>query len=207
MDQNFLTSFIPKKPIISEKIKISRPIGFLMVIASVIFFGTILSFGGFYFYKEVLTKKIVSLEESLFTAKNSFEPAKIAELQILDKRLRASNEILSNHIAISPIFKILSELTMKTIRYTNFNYEIGPGNNPKVFVKLSGQTISFTLGYRAIATQAEIFAKNKNLIDPVFSNLSLDSKGNVLFDLEFSVDPVLVNYKEILKTKNQQIKI
>ena len=41
-------------------------------------------------------------------------------------------------------------------------------NNPKVFVKLSGQTISFTLGYRAIATQAEIFAKNKNLIDPVF---------------------------------------
>lgn len=206
MDQNFQTSFIPKKPIINENTKVSRPIGFLMVIASVIFFGTLLSFAGFYFYREILNKKIVEMKENLEKAKNSFEPIKIAELQILDKRLRASDQILSKHIIVSPIFKMLSEVTMKNIRYTKFSYEINSLNN-LILIKLSGQTTSFTLGYRAIASQAEIFNKNKNIVNPVFSNLSLDLKGNVLFDLEFFVDPLLVNYRNILKTRNQKVNI
>ena len=48
------------------------------------------------------------------------------------------------------------------------------------------------IGYRSVALQSDLFAQNKNLIDPVFSNLTLDDKGNVLFDLEFSVDPSLL---------------
>jgi hypothetical protein len=59
---------------------------------------------------------------------------------------------------------------------------------------MSGQAI----GYRSIALQADLFTKNKNLIDPVFSNLSLNEKGNVIFDLEFYVDPNFINYKQTL---------
>jgi hypothetical protein len=54
------------------------------------------------------------------------------------------------------------------------------------------------MGYRAIALQSDLFAENKNLIDPVFSNLTLDSDANVLFDLDFSVDSNFVNYKQTL---------
>ena len=54
-------------------------------------------------------------------------------------------------------------------------------------------------GYLSIALQADLFGKNKNLIDPVFSNLALDDKGNVIFNLTFSVDKNFVNYKQVLK--------
>ena len=66
---------------------------------------------------------------------------------------------------------------------------------------MSGQAI----GYRSIALQADLFAKNKNLIDPVFSNLSLDDKGNVLFDLTFSVDQSFVNYKQVVKRESSSL--
>ena len=56
------------------------------------------------------------------------------------------------------------------------------------------------VGYRSIALQSDLLAKEKNFIDPVFSNLVLDEKGNVLFDLEFSVDPSFVDYKQMLLT-------
>jgi hypothetical protein len=58
------------------------------------------------------------------------------------------------------------------------------------------------LGYRSIALQSDLFTQNKNLIDPVFSNLTLDNSGNVLFDLEFLVDPSFVNYKQAFLTES-----
>lgn len=140
------------------------------------------------------------MEEQLDIAKNRFEPTKITQLQLLDKRLHASNEILASHIAVSPIFKVLSDITMKTVRFTNFNYELGATSKDKILIKLTGQAV----GYRSIALQSDLFAKNKNLIDPVFSNLALDDKGNVTFNLEFSVDPSFVDYKQMLLTQNKE---
>ena len=64
------------------------------------------------------------------------------------------------------------------------------------------KTSGIAVGYKSVALQSDLFTKNKNLIDPVFSNLSLDNSGNVVFDLEFSVDPSLVNYKTMLLTES-----
>ena len=62
------------------------------------------------FLQGVLVKNIAKMENDLNLAKNRFEPSKITELQVLDKRLRGSSEILSRHIAISPIFQALQTL-------------------------------------------------------------------------------------------------
>ncbi|MBU1727770.1 hypothetical protein KKA39_00415 [Patescibacteria group bacterium] len=196
MEQNFQTSFIPKKPMVEERSVPSRPVGLLTTISVFIFLTVILASGGLYFYKGVLEKNIAKMQNDLELARNRFEPSKITQLQTLDKRLRASSLVLSKHIAVSPIFKALQDTTMKTLRYTKFSYEFGSEKNSKVLVKMSGQAI----GYRSIALQSDIFAKNKYFIDPVFSNLSLDDKGSVLFDLEFSVDPSFVDYKQTLLT-------
>ena len=66
--------------------------------------------------------------------------------------------------------------------------------NPQIKVQMSGQAI----GYRSIALQSDLFAKKKYFQEPVFSNLSLDEKGNVVFDLDFSVDPNFVEYNQAL---------
>jgi len=204
MDQNFQTSFIPKKPIMEERAVTPTSVGPFTVISIFIFFTILLATGGLYFYKGIVAQSITKMESDLNLAKNRFEPSKITELQVLDKRLNASDEILKNHISISPIFKVLQETTIKTIRYTKFNYTFDEKtSNAKVLVRMSGQSVGYgaNSGYKGIALQADILSKNKNIIDPVFSNLSLNEKGNVLFDLEFSVDPSFVDYKQMLQTE------
>jgi len=196
MEQNFQTSFIPKKPMIEERAVASQPVSLSTIISIFVFFTMLVATGALYFYNGILNKNIIQMENDLNLAKNRFEPSKIIQLQVLDKRLRASNEILSKHIATSPIFKALQSITMKTISYTKFGYDFNSDTkNPKIMVKMSG----IALGYKSVALQSDLFTTNKNLIDPIFSNLALDDKGNVTFDLEFSVDPDFVNYKKTLE--------
>ena len=201
MEQNFQTSFIPKKPMVEVRATATKPVGILVVLSMLVLFTILLGTAGLYFYKTSLTKNLAQMEGDLSKARNRFEPSKITELQLLDKRLRASSEILSNHIAISPIFQALQAITMKTVRYTQFSYELGNNKDAMVTVKISG----IATGYRSIALQSDLFTtkdEGKNFIDPVFSNLSLNEKGNVLFDLEFSVDPSFVDYKQMLMTQS-----
>jgi hypothetical protein len=198
MDQNFQTSFIPKKPIVKERAEGTRPIGILLIATLFILIAVLIATGGLYFYKTVLTKNITDMQKTLTLAQNRFEPSKITELQTLDKRLRASAQILAKHITITPVFSALEMLTMKTVRFTKFSYDLGTEKNPAVNIQMSGVAI----GYRSVALQADLLATNKNLIDPVFSNLTLDTSGNVVFDLTFSVDPSFVNYKQTLLTQS-----
>ena len=198
MEQNFQTSFIPKKPILNESTVYARPVSIFLIISLFVLFTTLIATGGLYFYKGILVKKIADMDNTLNLVKNRFEPSKITELQIFDKRLRSSSEILSQHINITPVFSALEQLTMKSVRFTKFSYDFGTEDNPAVNIKMSGVAI----GYRSIALQSDLFAKNKNLIDPIFSNLTLDNSGNVIFDLEFLVDPGFVNYKKTLMTQS-----
>ena len=208
MEQSFQTSFIPKKPIVEDRAARVQSVGFFMVISIFILFAILLASGGLFLYKGSLAKVIADKTNQLILAKNGFEPAKITELQVLDKRLRASSEILSHHIAITPVFEALSTITMKTVRFTEFSYTFGSDSpiasgsenspqNGRVIIKMSGLAV----GYRSVALQSDLFStkdEGKNFIDPVFSNLTLDDRGNVLFDLEFSVEPSFVDYKQML---------
>lgn len=198
MDQNFQTSFIPKKPVVKERVESSRPVGILLVASIIVLITVLLATGGIYFAKESLVKAIKSKQETLDKARNRFEYSKIAELQLLDKRLRASTDILNKHISVVPIFSALEKVTMKTVRYTKFSYALSADKSNKIDVKMSG----IAIGYKEIALQSDLFTTNdivnKNFIDPVFSNLTLDVSGNVLFDLAFSVDPSFLNYKQTL---------
>lgn len=200
MEQNFQTSFIPKKPIIEDSSvsvsKNSSSVGIFTLIGIFCFITVALASVGLYFYKDFLNKNVLQMEKNLTLARNRFEPQKIQELQRLDKKLSSASEILKNHIAISPIFEKLSAITLKSIRFTKFSYEFDKSKNTKVVVKMSGAAT----GYRAIALQSDMFTKEKYFIDPVFSNLALDEKGSVLFDLEFLVDPVFVDYKQMIET-------
>lgn len=201
MEQNFQTSFIPKKPMMTEEhlTPSKKPIGFLTLISIFVFLAVVLGSGGLYLYKGMLQKNITDMENNLALAKERFEPAKINQLQVLGKRLESSNSILSKHIAISPVFETLQKLTLKTIRYTKFGYSFGNEKDSRINVKMSGQAI----GYRSIALQSDLLTKDKNIINPAFSNLSLDDKGNVVFDLEFSVDPNFVDYKQMLLSQSE----
>lgn len=190
MEPTVQTSFIPRKPLTETQAPRERPVGIFTFIATILFFASVISAGGMYFYKTTLIKGVATKAASLETIKNSFEPSLITDLQTLDRRLTASNQILSNHIALSPIFSELSKLTLRTVRYTKFSYDIAKETG-SIHVKMSGQATD----YNSVALQSQSFNKSQAMKNIVFpSNLTLDDQGHPSFDLEFDVDPSFVKY-------------
>ncbi len=178
---------------VEERATYSRSIGLFTILAIFALFAMLLASAGIYFYKITLDKNIVDMKSQLELARNDFEPSKILELQILGKHLTSAKEVLSQHVSVAPIFQALAAVTMKTVRFTGFTYNFDQVSG-KVNVTMKGTAV----GYRSVALQSDLFGTNKSLIDPIFSNLTLDDKGNVLFDLEFSVDQSFVDYAKVL---------
>lgn len=193
MDKEFQTSFIPKKTVIDSPKKIRSGGGVVNLIAFIVFIAALVSAGGAYLYRGSVESDIVEFKRSLQIAKNQFEPSLIQELQILDKRLNAASVILDNHVAVSPIFVLLQDITLPTVRYSDFTYEIDPATN-LVNIEMKGEA----KGYNFIALQADLFSDNKFIKNPIFSDFVLDQGGNIDFNLTFSVDKSLISYESFL---------
>jgi hypothetical protein len=192
----FQTSFIPKKPIQETREPSTRRVNVFLFIANIIFIASIAAAGFVYLTKGSLTRSIASMRTDLETAEQAFESNFISDLQNLDKRINTASIILQNHISVSPILKSLQELTLSSVQFTKFSHTItGSGASSVIVVSMSGKTDE----YESLALQSDALTKNKYITNPVFSNLNLDERGNVLFDLTFFVDPNLVLFGESVK--------
>ncbi len=201
MPPEIQTSFIPKKPVTEERVSQTRSFNILGFLAIIIFFASVAAAGGFYFYKTILSNQITDMSQSLERSKAAFEPSLISDLSSLDKRLNSSKEVLGGHIAVSPIFKSLEQLTLKSIRFTKFSYALSQDGSKKIEIKMSGQTAP-SKGYYPIALQSNKLSENKYVEDIVFSNLSLTQGGGVSFDLTFSVSPEFMLYEKDISKNN-----
>lgn len=193
MENSFQTSFIPKKPILTDSSGSFRGGGkttsISMVVSVFILVVMLLSSGGLFLYKNYLVQDQDSLSSSLLKVRSGFDKDTIAELEIFDKRSTVVKQILDNHIVLSPLFELINELTLTSIQYTKFDHNTING----VFsVRMSG----IARDYRSIALQADVFNTNKGskLKDVIFSNLTKDKNNYVTFDLEFNIDPSLLAY-------------
>lgn len=195
MDQNFQTSFIPKRPVTEDRPVRSSSVSVFLFIAVVFLIASIGSAAFVYIYKTSLTRQVAQMKDDLDKAKGAFEDDFIKDLQTIDRRINTANQVLAGHIAVSPIFQALQQSTLKSIQFTKFTYKItGSGQSSQIDVDMSGKAQSYT----SIALESDQLTKNKYIRDPIFSNLTLDDKGNVLFDLVFSVDPKLVMFSEVV---------
>lgn len=194
MDKEFQTSFIPKKTVIESPKRVgSSGGGIFNLIAFVIFIASLISAGAAYFYRSSVSANIEEYKTSLIRARNQFEPGAIRELQVLDKRLNAATSILNQHVAVSPIFVLLQDLTLPTVRYSDFSYTIDE-TKKIVDIKMKGEAKD----YNFIALQADLFSKNKFIKNPIFSDFVLDQASNIDFNLTFSVDKSLISYESFL---------
>jgi hypothetical protein len=209
-NNSFQTSFIPKKPLVAgteKPVPISRPMGiiaFLSVISVVL---VVFLYGGLFLYKNILIKKLNNLHVSLKNSQNSFEPETISDLQLFDKRMSVSKQVISGHIVYSPFFDLLNQLTIPSIQFTKFD-ETGSLDGKLFNITMSG----IARDYSSIAIQAQVFNsdKGKYFKDVVFSNLTLiedkEKKGYIRFNIAFSVDPTLLSYeKHVLQSGENKV--
>lgn len=193
MAQEFQTSFIPKKTFDvgaparpSSSTTLSSVLSFIAV---AIFVLSLLGAAGIFLYGRFLVSSIESKKESLERAKNAFEPELIRELSRLDAKLRISQDLLNEHLAPSGIFNLLEGITLETVRFTNMSYSIGEDG---VALVLQGEARSFA----SVALQSDEFGKNRSIMSPAFSGLTLDERGNVEFTVNAIIDPTTLSYRE-----------
>src|SRR3989338_2014575 len=121
------TSFIPKQAMVKTPQPV-RSVGWPTALAMFLAVAAILVYGGLFMYQSILKNDIKNLSVSLDRAKGAFETNLIAELQIIDARLSTGGMLLKQHSAMSPLFSLLEEKTVQTLRYKNFALKtIGDG--------------------------------------------------------------------------------
>lgn len=200
MEPKFQSSFIPKGPVattatmnVGAKVKGAGLLGILgLFIFILAFVGAVGLFG----YNWYLTSKIARMGESLEEARAALEPETINQIARLDARIVGTRELLDKHVVSSGVFDYLEDATLKSVRFSEFAFT--SGGEKGLSLTMKGQAH----GYGSVALQSDIFNKSKFFKNPVFSDLSLDDKGNVVFTFTTSLDPSLVSFKRYLQDEN-----
>ena len=189
MEPKFQTSFIPKKPIVASEGVGKKSVDFFMMIATLLFLGSIVLSAGVYAYKILLDSRIQTLQSSLAKSSDAFDQDAIGNISRLNTRIEVSKDLLSKHLSTSAIFGFLASHTLKTISYADFSYSYGSDGSIKVVLK------GLAENYSSIALQSEEFGKqNQYIKSPIFSDLNPDQTGSVVFTLTALLDKNLISY-------------
>ncbi len=181
------TSFIPKARLTAPTYRRkSMGVGFLISLLLLFLSGGI--FGGLYFYKKSLQTEIDSAAASLELAKKAFDENLITELSRLNFSVNSAKILFSQHQATTLIFKLISDLTLKDVSFSNFNYNF---SGKSATVTMNGEAKSYT----SVALQTRMFEESGFIDKVIFSGLSLKAAGKVNFNVELSFNPSYAIYK------------
>lgn len=147
--------------------------------------------GGAYLYKGFLEKNTSELLDSLKRAQDILDPVFIQEMQTIDTKIESSKVLLSQHRMPSVLFEFLEQSTLKSVRFSNFDFSYPSQKDEQVILNLKG----VAKGYSSLALQAREFQKNKYVENIIFSGLSLGEKGVVNFSAKVIIDPNFLAYQ------------
>ena len=147
---------------------------------------------GMFGYRYYLKYSIAKLSMDLETARANLQSDTIRELTRADNRINSTRTLTEKHRVITPLFAFLKETTPKTVRFTQFHFLV-EGGSVKLNVKGEAKN------YAALAFQADSFNKSGHFTNPLFSHLTLNDRGDVLFSFKSIINPELVSYNSQLK--------
>lgn len=203
METKFQTSFIPKRPLVSDN-KIYTPKGgtsVLMFVAILLFIASIAGAVFSILWKNVLIKSQENYKVQLAESEKRFNTTLIEELKKANTKIDLSKQLLKNHLAASEIFSIISKLTIEGVRFSSFDFSAPAKDSDGVKITMRGVGNSFS----AIAFQSSVFGEsqkygtNKILKNPVLSDLNLDANGNVAFTFTSTINPSDISYDKVLE--------
>ncbi len=201
MEPKFQSSFIPKGPISSGLSSGGMPVtrrkqtDFFSLVAVAIFTISIVLAGGVFLYKIFLNYSITQMQGQLIEARATLQPEVVNELIRLSSRIVSTESLVKSHKVTSPIFDWLEVSTPKTVSYTSFDFTT---TNKGLELTIQGQA----RGYAALAAVADVINKATTYFTtPIFSDLRLDEKGNVIFTFRALVQPSALTYERVVKSE------
>lgn len=204
METKFQTSFIPKKPLISDKknIYVKSNTSVLMMIATLLFIASVAGAIFTVFWKNVLVKAQENYKVQLAESEKRFNTALIEELKKVNTKIDLSKQLLKNHLASSEIFSIISRLTIEGVRFTSLDFSspIKDTEGVKISMRGVGSSFSSIAFQSSVFGQSEKYGSNKILKNPVLSDLSVDQNGNVGFTFTATIVPADISYDKVLSS-------
>lgn len=168
-------------------------------IGALIFTCSVLVAVGAYGYGYYLKSSIVEMAQALETGRAQLDPDAVSELISLNDRIVSTADLIGSHVILSPFFKFLEASTLKTVRFTYFDYKMRPES---LEVTMRGEAQNYT----ALAQQADVLNKSNYLSKIIFSDLTLNERGNVIFSMRAIVDPRLLSYKRTLEAAGSPVR-
>lgn len=206
METKFQTSFIPKKPLLTQSpIAHTRHQASLSMVIAVFLFVLSLAGAGFVIlWEKVLVKAQEDSKAKLSEIRNQFNPELIEELKRANVKIDLSKQLLRNHLASSEVFDIVSKLTIESVRFKSFEFNNAAGSKDAskdgIRLTMKGEGSSFS----SIAFQSDVLGKstqygtNKLMKNPIISDLTVDQNGRVAFSLSAQISPIDLSYERML---------
>ena len=196
MNSKIRSSFIPKKSIVtkSSTLKQYRSFNILTFVATAVFVVSLLASGGVFIYERLIKNSIDQKGIELENARQTIDTGLINEFKALDKKLRTAEELLGRHIAMTLFFDFLESSTLQNVQYNEFGYIFN--TDDVISIDMEGIAQSFN----SLTLQSDIFRDSNIILNPVFSDLSLDESGNVQFNVSARIDPSFVLYRNTFES-------
>ena len=195
MEPKFQTSFIPKRPVMDNPksaLPVVKTTNIFSVAANLIFVLTLLASAGLFGYKYLLIKQITDADRQLNAAREAFEADKVEDLLDASTRITTTKNLLEKHFVVSEILVLMQQLTVKNMRFDEFNFKNKNGS-PTLEMIGEGST------YNAIAEQSDTFNQNGFFKNQTFNDFSLTDTGTVRAKYLTNLSPELISYKKLIE--------
>lgn len=205
MASQFETSFVPQQPLLKVEGMTQRPnkpLNIPLVIALIVFFVTLATSAGVYFYKEQTIKQVAAKGEQLKAAEQLFSVDKVNEYKNLQIKLTAAKALVDSHLIFSVIFDLIETKAAENIGLTS----LGFGQDAlDTSLTLTGQAPS----YEAVYFQVQKWRESKPVVKNVeVTSLSLEqTSGIVSFGVKMTLDPSVFSNKTVLAARGASTKV
>jgi len=209
METHFQTSFIPKKPNTSlpgggltplsplTSPRRTHSVGSLyMAIAVILFIISILSIAGVYAWKQVLVSSQVKNQQELAAIEKTFNVEQISFLKGQAAKINLARHLVNDHLAVSKIFSVISQLTGENVRFQTMDLTIPSGNQGPFQLVLSGYGRSFpTVAFQSdVLNSLDKYGLRGVVKNAIVSDPLLNHDGTVMFGFTAQVDPTSFYY-------------
>ncbi|GMQ95250.1 MAG: hypothetical protein BMS9Abin13_363 [Patescibacteria group bacterium] len=209
MDKDTSVSFIPKKSLAKQAGRRKRPRSLWLFLSSLIFFLTVASYGGLYFYNVTLEEVLTEKNDKLESIKKELDPTNVIESAMaLQTKIDTARRLLDDHISLLPLFDFLERNTLKSVKFDSFSFSrkeatdapaSGAVNSApdelEITISMKGRAVS----YASLAFQSDVFAEAKRYIKSFsISNLKPDASGDIVFDFNAVLNPSFLLYANTL---------
>ena len=194
MEVKMQTSFIPKKPII-ENNSADSGVSLFLLLSIIVFIVAVALAGGVWVWQNSLIAQIEKDKKELVAVRESYEEDTINPLIRLNDRIEESKILLSQHIAVSPVFRMLEINVLRNVRLKSMKFSMTTDN--KIKIDLSGTALS----YDVLSKQSDAFGSEnlrKFISAPVISDFSPTTDGSISFNFTALINPNLISYENTL---------